>query len=481
MVLPRSHMAQVNKSARLPGTRKHIASSRPTRERQTPPFRLCIGIGTLARLFQTKGRKKQPQAVHSGTEASTAVRRQTVNLPQDVLEIIIANLSDDIRSLKAVSTTCYSWYLAAVPHLHHALVLGGRDSEKAHTELKPLTKLHGMDLLPFVKKLWIQTAYIEPWLSPRKFDRKTLRSFAALTNVQQLRIERLDLSKFMSGVERYFGHFAPALRSIALILLFGTQRQLSHFLALFPNLDDIEIVFYSSAKHDITTKPGPEVAVPFPVPSLRGQLKFAHFWSETAIEGMITSFGGLRFRYMDLRDVKGARLLLEACADTLETVRIDLTFTKSAEPALHDPTLTERPGASGGMLKEFNLSRLHSLRSLEVTTASMSEIHTSCLFRDIASTITSPVFSEVILVFRYLDLNHPYPILFYPLLFDALRHTYSKRRFRMVFCLEVVEKDICAGMQMMRERLEWETIHGRLDFLASPPTLVVGERNPWTG
>jgi len=34
--------------------------------------------------------------------------------------------------------------------------------------------------------------------------------------------------------------------------------------------------------------------------------------------------GGLRFRYMDLLNVGGARFLLEACADTLEALHVRL-------------------------------------------------------------------------------------------------------------------------------------------------------------
>lgn len=37
---------------------------------------------------------------------------------------------------------------------------------------------------------------------------------------------------------------------------------------------------------------------------------------------MITLYGGLRFRYMDLFRVKCVRLLLDACVETLETLRL---------------------------------------------------------------------------------------------------------------------------------------------------------------
>lgn len=285
-----------------------------------------VGIGTLAHtvLFQTKARTNQFNAIRSSAAEATIAeqrRAQTANLPQDILEIIIADLCDDTSSLKTFSATCYSWYLAAAPYLHRTLTLEERPSDPTRAELKPLAKLYKMNLLPFVKKLSIRCLSFEPWLSPRKFDRQTLRHFSALTNVQQLRIERFDLSKFMPGIERYFGHFAPALRSISLTISSGTSRQLLCLLALFPNLDDIEIEYYPTTKPDATSS-GSEVAVPFSAPSLKGQLKLTHFPSETIFRDMITLFGGLRFRSMDLCSVEGSRLLLEACADTLQTLRI---------------------------------------------------------------------------------------------------------------------------------------------------------------
>ena len=258
-----------------------------------------------------------------------AVQQRTASFPQDVLGIIIADIGDGIWSLKAVSRTCYSWYIAAVPYLHHTLTLRDQVFDQTRTELRPLAELYKMDLLPFVKKLWIRSSSPKPWILPRKFSRRTLLHFSALANVQQLRIERFNLSKFKSGIERYFGHFAPALGSISLTLSSGTQRQLLCFLAHFPNLDDIEVAYHLTAKPDTTMKP--KLAVPPSVPSLRGQLKLTHFPSETLVRDMITFFGELRFQCMDLCGMEGSQLLLEACAGVLQTVRINAIAPTSTE------------------------------------------------------------------------------------------------------------------------------------------------------
>ena len=62
--------------------------------------------------------------------------------------------------------------------------------------------------------------------------------------------------------------------------------------------------------------------VPLSVPPLCGRLTLFRVTKEKLVKDMITFFGGFRFRYMDLFDVKGVRLLLGACADTLEGLRL---------------------------------------------------------------------------------------------------------------------------------------------------------------
>jgi hypothetical protein len=104
----------------------------------------------------------------------------------------------------------------------------------------------------------------------------------------------------------------------------------------------------------------------------------------------------------------------------------------------------------------------------------MSRRDAPYLLRDIVSTITSPVFSEVILVFQFADLYRPYRVPF-----DMIREMHSKKKFRLVYCLEVSKKYRDEILQTMRQRMEWEIAHGRLDFLESPPTLTISERDSW--
>ena len=130
------------------------------------------------------------------------------------------------------------------------------------------------------------------------------------------------------------------------------------------------------------------------------------------------------------------------------------------------------------LLKDFDLSYLRSLRSLEVTASSVSygSRLDPDLLRDIISTIKSPVFSEVVLVFQRPDLYRPYSISFEP-----FREVHSRRKFRLVFCLEVSKRHRDFGLQVMQHRIVYEMAQRRLGFLESPPTLTISEGNHWTG
>ena len=235
------------------------------------------------------------------------------HLPYELMEIIIAHIARDLATLKAFSLTCRAWYIAAIPHLHHTLTLTNCG------KLKPLFKLHQLGLIPLIKEIWVEQ-HGNTWLVPQAFGRRDLRFFSALANVQTLVFERLEISRFIPGVERYFGHFSPTLRSITFMQPLCTPQQLSYFLSLFPNLDDIAIWEFPTYPPNVTI-PATEL-VPFSTPSLRGRLVLDDFDSVETWTHLIAAGCSLRFRYMDLWSVRGcAPVLFEACAETLETLR----------------------------------------------------------------------------------------------------------------------------------------------------------------
>ena len=235
--------------------------------------------------------------------------------------------------------TCYSWYIAAVPHLHHSLTTDNNPLPwvgERYLWPGPLQNSYELGLLPLVKRFRIRLDDY-PY---NKFtlDDHTLRYFSALTNLQELGIDHLRIPDFMPDIQRCFGHLAPTLRFLALKEPEGSCRQILYFIGLFPNLQDLKL-FYQSPIEEREGTADVEL-VPLSTPPLCGRLTLTHFTRARLVELMIALFGGLHFRHMDLFRVKCVRLLLGACAETLETLRLYSTDFSGEESLLEEENRT---------------------------------------------------------------------------------------------------------------------------------------------
>ena len=226
--------------------------------------------------------------------------------------------------------TCYSWYIAAVAHLHHTLTIPienythPRSIPQEKVWPRPLVHLHKLGLLPFVKKLHIchETHYAAmSRYFPNKFHRHTLHQLSALTGLQELGIDSLNISKFIPRLKRHFGHFLPTLRSLALRQPNGSRRQIIYFVGIFQHLEDLKLIFSPGHPPKFQEEPADEPTLaPHFTPPLRGRLTMRFSEEVELLNDMISLFDGLRFHYMDLIHVDGMWRLLDACAGTLETL-----------------------------------------------------------------------------------------------------------------------------------------------------------------
>jgi hypothetical protein len=182
----------------------------------------------------------------------------------------------------------------------------------------PLEEAYELELLRFVKRLRVRQSGVE--FTPEWLDDSTLRYFSALTNLSELQMHNLQVSSFMPSIQLYFGHFAPTLRRLSLLEPKGSCRQILYFIGLFPNLQNLTL------RRPLLIGEEDSAAnlalVPLSTPPLCGSLMLVSYEGKALVEGMIESFGGLRFRHMHLHEVKCTRLLLEKSAATLEGLRL---------------------------------------------------------------------------------------------------------------------------------------------------------------
>lgn len=375
--------------------------------------------------------------------------------------MIIAHLTYDTATLKVCVATCFTWYNVATPHLHRTLIL----RYSAHQYLISLASLHKLGLLPFVKRVRFE-AHPFLWAAPNMIDSRSMRYFGALVNLRDLVVDYLDFSMFPVAVGEYFGHFSPTLQSLALLSPLGTRRQILDFFRLFPNLDDIKISHYRAPAAEHGT-PGTQ-----PVPirgGLRGRLVLRDFGEEGLLKDIITVFGGMRFISMDLCSVRGKRPLLEACAETLETVRIHPdSSSERCKRVLYPCDHLSNTSADIVLPvfpQDFNFSCNTALRSLEFQGLTMSWSRTYArTIKELLSTITSPAFSEIVVVFPRMETPWPPPVLV-----EALREMCVIKEFRVAFCLETSEMLGAPGLHHMTLETMAAAAGGTFDFLPCPP------------
>ena len=302
-------------------------------------------------------------------------------------------------SLHTCSLICYSWYIASVPHLHRVFIIDPNSPGKSLWP-KPLVHMHTFGLHPLVKVVWIRGEGGFDVFSSGLLNRRTLRQFRTLNNLQQLMLEYLDIPTFMPNIQRNIGHFLPMVQHLSLREPKGSRRQIIYFIGLFQHLDDLRLIYDAADLReelvdDLTLVP------PF-IPPLRGSLIMSCFTRVGLLEDMIELFEGFRFRYMSLSNVAGTRLVLEACAQTLEDLWLDLSDPRGKDLAPSVGAIADNFKVRSS-LRDFDLSRNKSLRRLRFTGTTVrlgdDSYRTAYdLLRHTIVTVTSPTFFDIMIV-----------------------------------------------------------------------------------
>ncbi|KAF9780964.1 hypothetical protein BJ322DRAFT_289281 [Thelephora terrestris] len=401
-------------------------------------------------------------------------------LPQELVEEILSYFVDDKRTLLACSLTCWSWYSATVRHLHYSLTTDDNPvsltASKNRWWPRPLEKMYELDLLPLVKRLRIRMMLRKDLFTPERLDGHNLRYFLALKNLQELGIDNLVLHNFMPDLQRYFGHLSLTLRFLALLQPIGSSRQIVYFIGLFPNLQDLKLhypVLRDEEENTLDTTPNPLSS-----PPLRGRLTLTLFTREQIVKDMITLFGRLRFHHMDLFGVKCLPLLLEQCAETLETLRLYPT-----DPHAED--------------MNFDLSQIKTLRTFETTAQSITNAGNSApqFLKTVLSSIAFPGMLDVVIIYHDSDLGgsascgtcKPDPFCphhraridlgAFPWQLEVFRKMHSARKFRLVFCVDVHSCMKDFSVRMLKSGVEKEEVNGGFEYLVCRPVITCERRS----
>ena len=393
--------------------------------------------------------------------------------PAEVYQRITINLLYDLITLSACSQTCYTWYFVAAPYLFRNVKLQQRSGDFVRHYLHPLLPMQEAKLLPFVKRVEFETNICgSPWVRPVLFDSRNLQCFRALENVQELSISGLDLHNFPADrTEECFGHFGQRLRSLVLLSPVGTSQELLNFLELFPLLNDIEISDFSSEN------PGDRPMCYHRPKGLKGRLALVRFCDEGLLRNIIYLNEGMWFESVALYGAQGGQLVLDACGLTVKTLRICLggrDYCKRLLDLLRHLTNTWTHTVLLANNESLNASHNTALQRLEVFGRDIcdSPPHARTLI-ELLSTITSPAFSEVVVLFignentlRVRELE------------EKLREMYEVRKLQVSFCMLAPDHLVEEKLRQLALETAEVVQSGCYSFLPSPPSVFSHTLSP---
>ena len=148
-------------------------------------------------------------------------------------------------------------------------------------------------------------------------------------NQRQPTQDRLLRHPQLSAVDPMVPGHLPTLQGLTLKEPIGSRRELIYFIGLFQQLQDLKLLCDRAGSRE---KPGGDLTLSPPfIPPLQGLLTMRCYTGVALLKEMIDLFGGFRFHHMDLFKVDGMRLLLDACAETLESVVLHPTDPRSEQ------------------------------------------------------------------------------------------------------------------------------------------------------
>jgi hypothetical protein len=163
-------------------------------------------------------------------------------------------------------------------------------SEGKHEWPKPLRNASALGLLSFVKKFSVHGNPSHKCFSPEQFNRRPCVNFQT-DQRPELEIDNLDIPSFIPKIRRYFGHFLPTVRSLALGSPKGSRRQIIFFIGLFQHLQDLTL---RDCKLDPRGRePADDLSLipPF-TPPLRGRLVVSVLKMGGLLKDMFACLGG---------------------------------------------------------------------------------------------------------------------------------------------------------------------------------------------
>ena len=226
-----------------------------------------------------------------------------VDLPQEIVDHIVNYISDDRPTLFACTHLSRTWCIAARAHLYRTYTVWSFTGFRAVNNLQSTGAVH------FVRRLVVaQQIHQADFLSSR-----TTTYLNAFTQLQDLRIERLNVGGLLTWLHPHYAILNPTVQTLTLRYPRGTAKQLLCFISLFSGLEDLVVERTENETVSDAVVPVPEFS-----PPLTGRLKMVGIFDQEFMSGLASFRKGLKFRVVNLQFCEGAQKVIDGCVGTME-------------------------------------------------------------------------------------------------------------------------------------------------------------------
>jgi len=257
-----------------------------------------------------------------------------MGLPRELIDGIMR--FNDLQTLKSCSLTSKALYSATRPLIHRRMVLGvGSLLRGCSYEILSLETVrdqadvfHARYLSEAEERGLLRYGYVrEVDLDLRAGNPENtlqLPQLRALGTVDTLRIQSLDLHRFLPIFPRCFSQFVPTLRSLTLEdAQCKNAHQLIEFICRFPHLDDLALINPCGSGGSAFVGTPPWLEGPRPQRRLPLTCHLVLNGTDSLAQCLLDLPGGICFRSVSTRScLKNLAKLLAACSSTLEILNI---------------------------------------------------------------------------------------------------------------------------------------------------------------
>ena len=230
-------------------------------------------------------------------------KARSLKLPQEIVDYIVDQISDDRPTLFACTHLSRTWCIAARTHLYRTFLVSDSAGFKAVDDLQKMGVIGLVQRMAVTRKIH-QADFLVP---------KALKRLNAFTSLQELDLRYLDVGELVLRLHKRCDTLRSTVRTLALHYPTGSTKRIVSFVSLFSNLENLAVDGINRVDTYDSQVPTIECS-----PPLTGRLRLSGIPDQDFIRELASMQRGVKFRTVDLRFCREVQEIIDACSGTME-------------------------------------------------------------------------------------------------------------------------------------------------------------------